>query len=195
MQLLHTGVVGRVPPSAPLQTPVIKLFSISMLRALLVALQGTIAYPRSEFAGSGSVAGAEYFVGPITVAVGHTTEEARQDVILSDGVDGSDVSLHESSTKASWVGFSNDRKEPSRRRLDAAQELVRAMGATAAFVVAIASSHCCLHQARSHERCPAVALIRRISYVVQLRREECRPLSPWRTVLAEVGARPSRVLC
>ena len=99
MQLLLTGVVRRVPPSAPLQLPVFYVFQhiSSLLRALLVALLGAVAETRPELASSGCVARAETFVYPITVAVGHAAEEVWQYVPFSAGLDGADVCLHESS--------------------------------------------------------------------------------------------------
>jgi hypothetical protein len=134
----------------------------------LAALISTVTYPRTEFANSGMVTRAEVFVDPIIITIDDAAPESRQGVITSVDVDGLSVGSHEPPAQAARIRFSDDSKEPSRGCLYAAQELVRAMGTAAVFVSSVASSHCCLHQAGSYERCLAVACIRRVSHVVQL---------------------------
>ena len=98
---------------------------------MLVALSGTRADPRPKSACSGIVAGAVKLVDPITMTVGHTTEEVRVYMLLSFCVDGTDVSLHEPAAEASRVRFCDNGKEPTRGGLYAAQELVRTVRAAA----------------------------------------------------------------
>ena len=180
----------RVPPSTPLQPPVFFLELQFVLSGALAALISTVTNSRTEFANSGVVPRTEVFLDPIIIPIGHAAPEMRQDVITPVDVDGLGVGLHETSAEAARIRFSDDSEEPSCGRLYAAQELVRAMGTAAVFVVAATSAHCCLHQAGSYERCLAVVRVWRVGCVVQLRREECGPLSPRRAVLAKVGARP-----
>ena len=164
-----------------------------MLGVALATLPSTKTDLRTEPAVFGGVAWAEVFVYPIINSVVPAAPCVRQNEVTLVAVDGLGISLHQPTAKAARIRFSNDGKEPPRGRLYAAQELVRAMCTAAVFIVAATSAHRCLHQAGSNERCPAVRLVRRIRCVVQLRREEGSPLSPWRAVLAEVGTRPRGV--
>ena len=113
---------------------------------MLVALSGTEAMSEvsSELAGPGGIARTDKLVDLITIAVGP--------MLFSFGLDSGDISLHQSAAKASRVRFSDDGKEPSRRRLYAAQELVGTMRA-AARAVAFAFSHSGFHQVSFYERC------------------------------------------
>jgi len=63
---------------------------------------------------------------------------------------GRDVSFDQPAAEASRVRFSDNGKEPSRRRLNAAQKLVRTLS-SGARTVPSASPHSCFHQASSNE--------------------------------------------
>ena len=63
---------------------------------------------------------------------------------------GRDVSCDQPAAETSGVRFNDNDKEPSRRRLDAAQELVRTLR-SAARTVTVALSHSCFDQASSNE--------------------------------------------
>ena len=122
-------------------------------RGWLGALTDTVAHARTELTWSGLVARAIKFVDPISIAVGHTAEEVLVDVLFIFMSNGQGVSFDQPAAKPSGVRFSDNGKEPSRRRLDAAQELVRTMrSASAARTVTVALSHSCFHQASSNER-------------------------------------------
>ena len=164
-----------------------------VLGVAFATLPSTVTNLRAESAISGEVAWAEVFIDPISRPIVPATPRMWQDEVTLVAVDGLGVGLHEAAAEAARVRFSNDGKEPPRGRLYAAQELVRAMCTAAVFIVAATSAHRCLHQNGSNERCTAVRLARRVRCVVQLRREEGSPLSPWRAVLAEVGTRPRGV--
>jgi len=115
--------------------------------AVFTALLGTVANLYSDLACTGGTAKAEGFFDPIFVALRYSAPDARHDVTTSDEFEGLRVSLHEPSAEAPWIGFNDDGKEPTRRGLYAAQELMWTERSAAIFVVAVTSSHCSLHQA------------------------------------------------
>ena len=127
----------------------------------LGALFDTEAYARSELTWSGRVARAVKFVDPIPIAVGHSAEEMLVDVLFILLFDGEGVSLYQPAAKASRVRFSDNGKEASRRRLNAAQDLARTLR-SAARTVPVAIPHSCFHQASSNERRIEIAHIRSV---------------------------------
>ena len=166
-----------------------------MLGVVFATLPSTVTDLRAESALSGEVAWAEVFIDPISKPIVPATPRVWQDEVTLVAVDGLGERLHEATAEAARVRFSNDGKEPPRGRLYAAQELVRAICTAAVFIVAATSAHRCLHQTGANEWCATICPVRRVRCVVQLRREEGSPLSPWRAVLAEVGTRPRGVRC
>ena len=63
----------------------------------------------------------------IALAVAHAVEEVVDDVLFADLCDGRGVCCDQPAAKLPGVRFCDDSKETPRRRLDAAQELVRAL--------------------------------------------------------------------
>ena len=185
-------VVRRVPPSTPLQPTVVCYFSF-VLGVALAALPSTKTDLRTELAVSGKVVWTEVYVNPIINSVVPATPRVGQNEVTPVAVDGLGIRLHKPSAEAARVRFSHDGEEPACGRLYAAQKLVRSMRAAAIFVVAVTSAHCRLHQTGTNEWRATICPVRRICCVVQLRREEGSPLSPWCAVLAEVRTRPRGV--
>ena len=91
--------------------------------------------------------------------VAHSAEEVVEDVIFTEVCDGSGVCCDQPAAKLPGVRFCDDSKEPTRGRLDAAQELVWAMR-TGASTVPVASPHSRLHQAFPNERRLEIATVR-----------------------------------
>ena len=72
-------------------------------------------------------------------------------MLFADLCDGRGIGFDQPAAQLPWVGFRDDSKEPARGRLDAVQELVRAMR-PGARTVPVASPHRSPHQAFPNER-------------------------------------------
>ena len=109
--------------------------------------------------------------------------------------DGLNIGFDESAAQLPWVGFCNDRVEPSRGRLYALQKLARTMR-TGTRTVTVAFPHRILNDALSNGWLLPIGEIpidTLIMLVMQLSGEECCTLSLRGAVLPEVGCAPSRV--
>ena len=138
-------------PSPVLLNTLIRIDRTPNFCVRLGTLSNTETYAWAELTWSGHVARAIKFVNPISKAVGHTVEEVLVNVLFIEMSNGRDVSFDQPAAKASRVRFSDNGKEPSRRRLNAAQELVRTLS-SGARTVPITIPHSCFHQASNEGR-------------------------------------------
>ena len=83
--------------------------------------------------------------------VAHSAEEVVEDVIFTEVCDGRGVCCDQPAAKLPGVRFCDDSKEPPRGRLDAAQELVRALR-PGARTVPVASPNRSFNKAFPNER-------------------------------------------
>ena len=109
------------------------------------------AAKRASTVSARSVRGA--FDSRIHLALDLTFPELLEPRVPDGAVDGDGISCNQPAAKLPGVRFSDDSKESPRGRLDAAQELVRAVR-PCARTVPVASPHRCFNKAFPNERFP-----------------------------------------